>query len=458
MSKKRFYTDCNCLKRKMGNRDIKKTIAQYILDGKNVALYCYGIQAEYIVSYLWRFYNIAPLCIIDNDIRKRGISEEGIPILPYCEAKEKYGKIFYFICSDDYKYTIIGDLLEKGEKPDSIINYVPVEKRKGCLYFSNRLLFVQGSSASGIHSLVHCNADSFKKHVYRTDFEPKSNYADSEEILNEEFRRFRTGEIEKCGNCVLNREQYLVKDGYEKHYKAVAFYQKNCSDCIASCTYCCVGGNTEGKFNDRYDSFDDYQVFVTSILHSGRVDDDFTLSFDTSERDMNKKIAVGRECIAENGLNPLVVKVNSCLVVYSDQIADMIRKGQCYIIWSLDAGTRETYRKIKQIDAFDKAVENVKRYIAEDIFEGRFIIPKYLIVKGVNDNEREFDAFLALISSLGLKNASLSYDFYAEMSEEDAHFIQECYEKLVKNGIKLTYKNNSKQVTEALNMNNIMTQ
>ncbi len=439
--------------------DIKEQIAKEIKNGKNVALYCYGIQAEYLITWLGHFHHVKPICIIDNDPRKKGQTDENIPILPYEEAKNEYQELSFFICSDDFKYTIIGRLLEKGEKPENIINYVPVEKRKGCLYFSNRLLLVQGSDSDEQHYLVHCNADSFKKQVLHTDFRnTEGTYSNAHEQLLNTYNRFAKDEIEECRSCVLNHEQYLVKESYKEHYKALAFYQKSCSDCLASCVYCCVGGNSADKFKAKYDDFDRYKVFVKRILKLRMLDRDFTCSFDVSERDMDKKIAVGMECLKECDYFPLVIKINSCLITYNDKIGEMMKKGLCYIIWSLDSGNRATYRKIKQIDAFERSVETVKKYLAEDVFHGKFIIPKYLIVKGINDTDEEFDSFLKLIIDLGLKNVSLSYDFYSSMEENDAAFIRRCYEKIVSSGLCLTYKNNSRQITEALNMNNILSQ
>lgn len=38
------------------------------------------------------------------------------------------------------------------------------------------------------------------------------------------------------------------------------------------------------------------------------------------------------------------------------------KKGE--LCTALDSGCRETYLKIKQVDKFDKSIENIKRYIA----------------------------------------------------------------------------------------------
>lgn len=438
-------------------KDFKEIIANKIRNGEQVALYCYGILASHMLCCLEKFYGVLPTIIIDNDGRKRGTAESDVPVMPFLEAQEKYADLQYFICSDDFKYTIIGDLLEKGVKPGSIINYVPVEKRQTCLYFYNRLLLVQGHE-DGTHYISHCNKDSFKPQTASTEIPREDgNYAAVGELLDRAFTAFESGAMVACKHCVMNKEQYIVSRDYKKHYKAVAFYQETCADCLSHCVYCCVGGNSK-EATVRPSSLDSYAAFADSVFGLDRVDDDFTCALDMSERDYDQKIALAIKCLSRADMRPLSYKINSCLLVYSEHLAELLRQGMAYVIWSLDAGTQETYKRIKQIDAFDNAVKNVRRYIEEDAFDGRFIVAKYLIVKNVNDNPEEFDAYLRVVKELGLRFVSLSFDFNVEADDRDMAFIQSCYQRIVNAGLQLTYKNNSAAVTEALNMSSILNQ
>jgi len=439
-------------------RDIKRELADRITSGEQVALYCYGILASHLLNYLERFYGVLPAVIIDNDERKRGTAEFGVPVMPFSEAKEQYKDLQYFICSDDFKYTIIGNLLENGVKPESIVNYVPVEKRRTCLYFYNRLLLVQGHE-DGTHFISHCNKDSFKPQTAGTTVSSKDgSFAETGAILDGAFASFESGAMEACRHCVMNKEQYIVSRDWKKHYKSVAFYQSTCADCLSHCVYCCVGGNRKGLPPVRMSSLESFAGFAASVFALDRIDDDFTCAIDMSERDYDAKIRIAVKSVEGAGLTPLAYKLNSCLLIYSEALAELLRRGMAYVVWSLDAGTRETYRKIKQIDTFEKVLQNVRRYIAEDAFHGRFIVAKYLIVKGVNDNEEEFDAYLRVVTELGLRFVSLSFDFNVEADDGDLAFIRDCYKKIMAAGLRLTYKNNSAAVTRALDMGNILDQ
>lgn len=437
--------------------NFKKLLSELIRNSERVALYCYGIQASYLTCYLKKFYNVLPTVIIDNDVRKSGVAEYNVPVIPFCEAIKEYADLKFFICSDDYKYSIIGDMLEKGIKPDDIINYVPVVKKGACLYFYNRLLLCQGTNDD--HQLIsHCNADSFS-HKGLTTVIPcvNNSYSEIEKQLNSRFNDFKNNKIKVCSTCDMNKEQYIVNEGYTKHYKALALYQETCSDCLSHCVYCCVGGNTKQESNPM-SSLSNFEMFLKSVLELNRLDDDFSCSIDMSERDLDNKIRIIVDAMEEYEFSPMIYKVNSCLLTYSSSLAYLLKQGSAYVVWSLDAGTAETYKRIKRINAFDRSIETVKRYILEDAFGGYFIVPKYLIAKGINDNDHEFNEFLKLVSDLNLKYVSLSYDFYAEATESDNEFIRRCYKKITDKGLKLTYINNSAQITNALKMRNLSTQ
>ena len=441
-------------------RDVKRELADRIKKGEQVALYCYGILADYLLAYLDKFYRVHPTVIIDNDVRKRGMADFEVSVMSYAEAKERYGNLKYFICSDDFKYTIIGDLLEKGERPEDIINYVPVEKRKSCLYFYNRLLLLQGKKDEWeTHFISHCNADSFKSTGLTTSVERGTNgYGNAAAIIDAVFDDFEHGRISACSQCVMNREQYMVRRNYKKHYKSLAFYQQSCEDCVSHCVYCCVGGNTKSAGSAELNSLESFSGFVGTILSAKQMDDDFTCAIDVSERDQDKKVGNAIRCLEEQKLCPMVYKVNSCHLNYSVPLERLMRQGMVYSVWSLDAGTAETYRKVKQINAFERVLENVRRYIKEDVFGGRFIVPKYLIVKGTNDNEEEFGAYLEIVRSLGLKTVSLAFDYRLKADDKDLAFIRTCYRKIIENGLNLTYVNDSEPVTRAINRGNILRQ
>lgn len=439
-------------------KNYHEILAKKIGAGENVALYCYGIQATHMLLYLDKFYGARPAVVVDNDVRKAGTAEFGVPVMPFAQARERFDGLQYFICSDDFKYTIIGDMLEQGVPPERIINYVPVEKRRSCLYMYSRLQVTQGFQA-GTHYLQHCNVDSFKPQTSFTEVSSEDeSYRDAGERLDRTFCDFEANVREDCRDCAMNREQYMGSRDYPRHYKAVSFFQKSCADCLSHCVYCCADGASKEASQVQMSSLESFSNFAGAVLALDQADDDFTCSIDMSERDLDQKIAAAAEALERSGLRPLVYKVNSCLMTYSEHLAELMRRGMVYVIWSLDAGTRETYRKVKQVDAFDNVMRNVRRYIGQDAYGGKLVTAKYLIVEGINDNEAEFDAFLKVVTDLKLKFISLSFDFYKKANQNDLDFIQKCYQKAEALGLQLAYKGSSLPVTQALGLNNMLSQ
>lgn len=441
-------------------KDYSAVLAEKIRNGEQVALYCYGILAGHMLYRLKTFHGVLPAVVVDNDEQKRGNAEFGVPVMPFADARERFQNLQYFICTDDFKYAIIGDMLEKGVLPENIVNYVPVKKEVSCLPLRSRLLIDLYPAEAGVHGVRSCceaafeNTEKVNQTAIQFPFE-EEGYPDLEARLDALMSPFEEGRTEVCRGCPLWQEQYMVAREYERRWKQVAFYQTSCVDCLSHCVYCCAGAaDKDVKASPEFqtDRLSYYAGFVNRLLAFGRLDDDFTCTIDMSERDIDCKIGFVADALQRAGLSPLIYKIGSCLMTYSGNLEELLRQGKAYIIWSLDAGTRETYRKIKQVDVFDHVLENVKRYISHDVFSGRFIVAKYLIVKGINDNEKEFDEYLRLVLELGLTYVSLSFDFYVKAEESDLEFIRSCYQKICAHGLQLTNKNNSEVVTAALSM------
>ena len=81
----------------------------------------------------------------------------------------------------------------------------------------------------------------------------------------------------------------------------------------------------------------------------------------------------------------------------NNPMARMIEKGistgQLSVVISIDSSSRETYKKIKQVDAFNTVCKNLKKYskAQKNSFN---VISKYIIIPEVNDNKEEIDNWL----------------------------------------------------------------
>lgn len=98
------------------------------------------------------------------------------------------------------------------------------------------------------------------------------------------------------------------------------------------------------------------------------------------------------------------------------------------LIISLDCGTRETYKKIKQIDAFDKCISNIKKYIQHAYSEYQVIL-KYIILTNINDNTEEIDKFFDIAKDVGCRSVVFSIEFCNSLEKRKGEKIpQKIYE------------------------------
>ena len=100
---------------------------------------------------------------------------------------------------------------------------------------------------------------------------------------------------------------------------------------------------------------------------------------------------------------------------------------------SLDSGTRETYKKIKQVDCLDKVVENLKKYPLEKAN----LRLKYIFLEGVNDNEEDVNGFYNIVKEVNCKAIMISSDRCKPFTENIRNLVRELIGKAKKDGIKV---------------------
>ena len=103
---------------------------------------------------------------------------------------------------------------------------------------------------------------------------------------------------------------------------------------------------------------------------------------------------------------------HSSCIDYCEGIERAIQKApRVTFDFSLDCGSRELYKKIKRIDAFDRVIENVRRYTNAASYAKDFFTAKYILLDGLNDNIEEIEKWLQVINSLGIRSTKIEVNF-----------------------------------------------
>lgn len=418
----------------------RKISADLIKQGKNVALYCDGLFSSTNIRYLDKFHGVKPSVVIDNDSRKKGSAELGIPIMPFAEVREKFDDLYYYVQGSTYIYTIIGDLLENGISHDHIINYVPVEKRNGCLIAETSI----GIGDNACNVCYECGFNYNKNHS-------KLLY-DSSADFNKEFANFRSNAfINEQNKFDCRTECPMFKEGYyavDPKIRLIGNY--NSDYCELSCMYCFLQELGMSRQKRKMHFYEWLEI----LLKSNVINDSLVLHMCPTEKTQDEDVDKSFKICIENINAFETVNLFSCCYAYREDLEPLLAKGAAKAFWSFDAGTEETFEKIKRRkNIFNKVLDNVNKYKKADVFDGFSIIPKYSVFKGVNDNEKDFDGFINICKSLNVKYCGIQWD-YADNSntnEQDFEIIRNFYQKLTNAELKATYTSGSTFLSKALN-------
>ena len=237
------------------------------------------------------------------------------------------------------------------------------------------------------------------------------------------------------------------------------------SKCNARCSYCSemfYGGlNPNYNLNDMLDKFRDNNFFEKNVA----------VTWGGGEPVLLKNFKNIFENFIESKYPKFKdIRVYSNSIIYSDLIHKYIDQKKIILTTSTDAGTQETYEKVRGVKkGFLKIFENLKKYNTKK--SGNIII-KYILT---SDNYRndEIDAFVKLIEKYNLLNCNfeISTDykfenldlekslsmiyFYNSLSSAGAKFIH--FDDHVRKRLFKFFKNNfsSEQLEENDMFNNL---
>ena len=118
-----------------------------------------------------------------------------------------------------------------------------------------------------------------------------------------------------------------------------------------------------------------------------------------------------------NDLSPKYLRFFTNSVRHNSLIQKLLDEHRIYITTSIDAGTIQTYKKIRGYDRLEKVYANLKKY--SEVCPERVTI-KYIFTDG-NTSTEEVQSFLALIEQYNLQNVNfqISFDFTKEIVEKN---------------------------------------
>ena len=217
---------------------------------------------------------------------------------------------------------------------------------------------------------------------------------------------FKSGNIpSECKNCV-----HITEYKKQSDFRINKITLNHYTQCNCACIYCTQGNRSFEKIKEDENKPVLYDVlkFINELYDNNLIDReklyiDFqggNISCLKNHQDIIDKFLWG-------GVKTIYIPTNN--IVYMPIIEKLLAEKKGELCTALDSGCRETYLKIKQVDKFDKSVENLKKYIEKAGSDS--IIIKYIIVNGYNDNMDEIKKFMNLMIEIGIKIIVLDIDY-----------------------------------------------
>lgn len=237
-----------------------------------------------------------------------------------------------------------------------------------------------------------------------------------EKIRKAVIAKFINGELpERCVNCYMlkkvtgedaciENEKFLT----EETHSLSRLYIAHWLHCNCGCIYCCNGHLTKLKMTSEPKKSEFYDVFpiVRELCEKGYVQDNTFVTFLGGEVTVLDEFEKTVELLLKHTKQNF--QFLSSGIKFSKIIEKTLSEGKCDLCISIDSWNRELYKKIKRTDSFDAVVENSQKYAqaCKDISPKAMVL-KYILIKGLNDTQKDIDEFVSLAKNIGIQRVIL---------------------------------------------------
>lgn len=263
---------------------------------------------------------------------------------------------------------------------------------------------------------INCEKPLILADKYKGEIIPKDELFAK---IGANVQSFKEGNIiHECENC-FQLEEADWDEGQYIDFITITHY----SCCNADCVYCSNNLTPEERTNEKYNVL----PFLRYLKEEGILKKGCELHIGGGEFTIYKESEdILREfCI--NNYAKMYVATNA--IRFSQPLADALNSGSTYAVVSLDCGSRETFKRIKRVDAFEKVISNLEKYAQTPKAQSNITL-KYIIIPSFNDNMEEFKKFIDIAKRF--KVEQIRIDIEARYARMKNHKIHLHYIKLAK--------------------------
>lgn len=281
---------------------------------------------------------------------------------------------------------------------------------------------------SGIHfnpdSIGFCCApDATGPKICFNEFDYTSVFQRLLETRNDTILQMKNHTIPiECKNCIyLEEKDGCIPQEPNEIPKITSIIINHFKQCDCQCCYC-VTKDYHGEFVTEPIKSKYYDLLpVIEKMYEHDLIDKTSLNVEFQGGNINvlKEFPDLVKIFLENNVKSFTFFSNG--IQYSEAIAEAAGKAKSMLITSIDAGTSDTFKKLKKVDKFNQVIENFKKYKKNS--PCIVITAKYILIDGVNDNEQELDKFLVAVAEANVNNVQMDLDFRKVMFNNGKRYV-----------------------------------
>ena len=240
--------------------------------------------------------------------------------------------------------------------------------------------------------------------------------------IKDKFRKFhKQGKIHtNCRNCNL-----LRNEAWDERNYIDSIYISHWSVCNSKCIYCYSAKHPEEYNHNAYKLF----PIIKNLVETGMLKRQSKVLFGGGEPALLDEFETIINFLIENGFND--IRVHSSGIKYIPCLENGLKEGKIHLTVSVDAGSAEVYKKIKNIDAYNIVRENIRKYSSDKMDNNESnVSAKYIIIPSINDSKEEIEKWIIANKEDGLSYTILDIEenWYIKNRDNIPKYIYELLE------------------------------
>ena len=241
----------------------------------------------------------------------------------------------------------------------------------------------------------------------------------------ERLKKVKTNSIDiiNSENCfdVCNSCSHLSNEKYKQNQPLKYLYLSNWKNCYINCSYCNYPKEEDLIKASHYDVFNSIKQLIDNKI----IDINTRIIFECGDATIHPEFDKILYYFINSDMKNIVIHTPA--LRYCESISTAIAKNIAEVVISFDSGCPYIYEKIKGYNKFDIAVSNIKRYLSFQEPSEKRVVLKYVLLNGVNDNQKELLDFFMFARDIGIKKLAIDIDerWYNQVKHSVPQYLKE---------------------------------